>query len=136
MINGINHITFAVSDLARSIEFYHSLLGLKLVAKWDQGAYLLAGDVWIALNVDLAVCDEPKEDYTHIAFNVPSRDFASFRRRLLRAGVEIFQENRSEGDSLYFLDPDGHKLEIHYRSLKHRLASMRGNKAFQILKPE
>ena len=48
MINGVNHITFAVKDLKESIKFYKDLLGLKLVAHWDKGAYLLAGNMWIA----------------------------------------------------------------------------------------
>ncbi|WP_159065009.1 hypothetical protein [Thaumasiovibrio subtropicus] len=30
--------------------------------------------------------------------------------------------NRSEGQSLYLLDPDGHKLELHVGDLNSRLA--------------
>ena len=30
----------------------------------------------------------------------------------IEAGVEVFKDNTSPGDSFYFLDPDGHKLEI------------------------
>ncbi len=121
MINGINHITFAVSNLERSVNFYAELLGLKLVATWDKGAYLLAGNMWIALNVDRACRTEAVSDYTHVAFNVLSTDFQSLKEKLENAGAKTFKENTSEGNSFYFLDPDGHKLELHYSTLEHRL---------------
>ena len=70
MINGVNHITFAVSNLDISIEFYSELLGLKLVAHWDKGAYLMAGNIWIALNLDEKIISEPNQDYTHIALSL------------------------------------------------------------------
>jgi len=121
MINGVNHITFAVRDLKESIKFYKDLLGLRLVAHWDKGAYLLAGNMWIALNVDKTTRTEPSSDYSHIAFNVLSIDYPKLKVRLIKAGVETFKENSSEGDSFYFLDPNGHKLELHYNTLEDRL---------------
>ncbi|WP_041720632.1 fosfomycin resistance glutathione transferase [Alkaliphilus metalliredigens] len=127
MINGINHITFAVSDLEKSVEFYVDLLELRLVGKWDKGAYLLAGNQWVALNVDDAVTLETKSDYTHISFNVLSTDFKKMKDKLESAGVKSFKENSSEGDSFYFLDPDGHKLELHYNNLEDRLKWVREN---------
>ncbi len=121
MINGINHITFAIINLERSLDFYVNLLGLRLVGKWEKGAYLLAGNQWIALNVEEERIIEPTEDYTHIAFNVISSDFKSLKEKLEKAGVKSFKENTSEGESFYFLDPDGHKLELHYNTLEDRL---------------
>lgn len=40
MLTGLNHLTLAVTDLPRSVSFYHGLLQLKLEATWDSGAYL------------------------------------------------------------------------------------------------
>ncbi|MEA4963174.1 Glutathione transferase FosA [bioreactor metagenome] len=127
MINGINHITFAILDLERSLNFYVNLLGLRLIAKWDKGAYLLAGNQWIALNVDEVRIAVPTGDYSHISFNVPSSDFQSLKEKLEEAGVRSFKENTSEGESFYFLDPDGHKLELHYNTLEDRLKWAREN---------
>ncbi len=127
MINGINHITFAILDLERSINFYVNLLGLKLVAKWDNGAYLLAGNQWIALNVDEERITVPTGDYSHISFNVLSSDFQRLKEKLVKAGVRPFKENTSEGESFYFLDPDGHKLELHYNTIEDRLKWAREN---------
>lgn len=135
MINGINHITFAIKDLKRSLDFYVELLGLKLVAKWDKGAYLLAGNQWIALNVDNTRTTEPTRDYSHISFNVVPSNFFILKDNLERAGVKSFKENQSEGESFYFLDPDGHKLELHYNTLEDRLKWARENKwdTFEVL---
>lgn len=127
MINGINHITFAVSDLETSISFYSELLGLKLVAHWDKGAYLMAGNMWIVLNFDEKTIPEPNPDYTHIAFNVLSTEYSKLKKRLKNVGVKTFKDNTSEGDSFYFLDPDGHKLELHYNTIKDRLKWAREN---------
>lgn len=121
MINGINHITYAVTDLQKSLEFYVGLLGLELVGSWENGAYLLAGSQWIALNVDENRSTEPTADYSHISFNTIQEDFVILKSKLIEAGVKPFKENTSEGESFYFLDPDGHKLELHYNTLDDRL---------------
>ena len=122
MLKGLNHITVAVSDLDTSFQFYVDLLGMKPEVKWDRGAYLTAGDLWFCLSLDKAL---PASDYSHIALNIDKSDYATYQKRLLQSGVELWKENSSEGDSLYILDPDGHKLELHVGNLASRLESLK-----------
>ena len=125
MTIGVNHITFAVSELQRSLDFYVNVLGCEKVAVWRRGAYLRAGSMWLCLSLDSAVSRSTGRDYTHIAFSFDPVDLAAFRARLLAAGGTEWKVNSSEGDSVYFLDPDGHRLEAHAGSLESRLASLR-----------
>lgn len=127
MLSGLNHLTLAVSQLAPSVAFYQQLLGMTLHARWDSGAYLSCGDLWLCLSLDPQRRITPSEesDYTHYAFSISEADFASFAARLEVAGVAVWKLNRSEGASHYFLDPDGHKLELHVGSLDQRLAACR-----------
>ena len=125
MITGLNHLTLAVSDPERAFQFYTQVLGLKPVAKWPKGAYLLAGELWVALVQGAPTRPDPLPEYTHVAFTVSPADFDAMSERIRLSGAAIWQENWTEGDSLYFLDPDGHKLEIHASDLAARLKSAR-----------
>jgi catechol 2,3-dioxygenase-like lactoylglutathione lyase family enzyme len=120
MLTGLNHLTLAVRELERSVGFYRDVLGFRLAAQWNSGAYLELGDLWLCLSLDGTV-EEHRADYTHYAFSVPLDAFAAFADKLRGAGISEWKDNRSEGDSLYFLDPDGHKLEAHVGSLASRL---------------
>lgn len=125
MLTGLNHLTLAVRDLDRSLDFYRSLLGFRLHASWTAGAYLSLGGLWLCLSLDPAKAEGPQPDYTHYAFSIAQRDFAAFLDRLRSGGATEWKQNRSEGDSIYFLDPDGHKLEAHVGDLASRLAECR-----------
>ena len=122
MLQGINHITIAVSDLARSIYFYQKQLGMTLKAQWPSGAYLCLAGQWICLSLD-DVC--PSKDYSHIAFDIAKEDFQPFCDQLVAQDVALWKQNKSEGQSLYLLDPDGYKLEIHVGDLASRLQAMK-----------
>jgi len=125
MLTGLNHLTLSVRELARSVAFYRDTLGLRLHARWDRGAYLSAGELWLCLSLDAGAASSAGGSYTHYAFSISQQDFPAFAARLRAAGVPEWQQNRSAGDSLYFLDPDGHQLEAHAGSLAQRLAACR-----------
>lgn len=125
MIQGINHINLSVKSLEESFEFYKSVLGFKPLMRKKKSAYFLAGDLWFCLEEDPAVRGATLPEYTHIAFSVEQKDFAAIALKIKNSGATIFKENHSEGDSIYFVDPNGHKLEIHVGSWQSRLASYR-----------
>jgi catechol 2,3-dioxygenase-like lactoylglutathione lyase family enzyme len=127
MISGLNHVTLAVRSLEESFHFYTRVLGLRPVARWYKGAYVLAGDFWLCLTLDAETRSGPLPEYTHVAFSVEPADFAGMVARLQSAGVSAWQENHSHGESFYFLDPNGHKLEVHASTLKARLDDLREN---------
>jgi catechol 2,3-dioxygenase-like lactoylglutathione lyase family enzyme len=124
MLTGLNHLTLAVREIERSMDFYRDVLGFRLAAQWNTGAYLELGELWLCLSVDQAA-EGVRPDYTHYAFSVTSEAFATFADKLRSAGVIEWKDNRSEGDSFYFLDPDGHKLEAHVGNLASRLEHCR-----------
>lgn len=97
------------------------MLNFKPLCRWDKGAYFLVGDFWFCLNVDENRA--PTSCYTHYAFSVSAADFPKLSQCIIASGTPIFKDNTSPGESLYFLDPDGHKLEIHVADWKTRIAA-------------
>lgn len=127
MIIGINHITLSVTNLEKSLQFYREILGAKPLCQWHQGAYLELGGVWLCLNLKIEFAPNLHPDYTHIAWNVLVEDFDALAAKIIASNAKIFQQNESEGKSLYFCDPDGHKLEIHIGSWQSRIASKKND---------
>ena len=121
-VAGLNHLTLATDDLRRAFDFYVDVLGCRPRARWARGAYLSAGELWLCLSSDAV---DPPSDYTHVAFTVEEGELGAWRARLDAAGVRLWKTNTSEGGSIYFLDPDGHRLELHVGDLDSRLASLR-----------
>lgn len=121
MLSGINHLTLAVQSLERSVIFYRETLGFRLAARWKNGAYLELGDLWLCLSLDEKRSMQPWPEYTHYALSISEQEFSPFVAKLVQEGVAEWKGNSSEGNSFYFLDPDGHRLEIHVGNLESRL---------------
>jgi catechol 2,3-dioxygenase-like lactoylglutathione lyase family enzyme len=123
MIHGLNHVTLAVADLSRALRVYVGVLGARLRARWDRGAYLDLAGTWLCLEV--AERTAPRPDDSHLAFSVTAEDLPALAQALESEGCRAWKENRSEGASFYFQDLDGHKLELHAGDLASRLRACR-----------
>ena len=120
MVTGLNHLTLAVGELDRPVAFYCGLLGFAVRMRGPRSAYLEAGTLWLALVCDDTVRHGPLPEYSHVALNVDAAELPLAKERLIQAGVSRWQEAERD-DSFYFLDPDGHKLELHSGDLRGRL---------------
>ncbi len=132
MIEGVNHITLSVSDLEESFLFYQEILGFKPLAKRKgKSAYFLCGSDWIVL-VQTAGHKVEERSYSHLALTVIKENFDPVTKRILDSGANVWQQNSSPGESLYFLDPSGNRLEIHAGSWQSRLQWLQENPSDEV----
>ena len=116
----LEHVNLTVSDLDRSVAFYCELLDLRV--RWEgwidenqRGAHVGDDRHYLALfeaTVDGAVeRDSLRPGLNHFGCVVDDLDEA--RHRLGRFGIRAHHEAEYEpGRRLYFLDPDGHEVEL------------------------
>lgn len=124
MISGLNHITLSISNMDNSLHFYELLLGFKTIAIWDIGAYLVAPKIWLCLSLDKAYRKELVADYSHLAFSLTRTQFKKISQSDKLNQFKQWKENKSFGESLYILDPDGHQLELHTSTLSKRFEAL------------
>ena len=81
----------------------------------------------VFLDLDRNPVRVPSPCNSHIGFSVSPNDFPKMSTRIIASGAPLFKENISPGESLYFLDPDAHKLEIHVGDWRTRIAVKKAN---------
>ncbi len=110
------HNNINVSDLEKSLEFYHEALGLKEVRRKTGDGFVLVylGDEQGEHLLELTALDEHPQKYDlgenefHLAFATENFEEALAKHREM--GCVIF-ENPAMG--IYFIvDPDGYWLEV------------------------
>lgn len=125
MIKSVNHVTYSVSDLPRSIRFYKDVLKAEILVEGKKTAYFNIGGLWLALNEEKNIPrEEIKYSYTHMAFSISDGDFDEWYQWLEDNEANILEGRKRDirdKQSVYFTDPDGHKLELHTGTLEDRL---------------
>jgi catechol-2,3-dioxygenase len=126
-ISGIDHINMCVTNLKRSIAFYHDVFGFEI--KEDHRE--LKKYPWVTLGVPnvayliLYETDEAKESHdmriVHFGFALkPGEQIDVVLDRILRAGIETKTDSDGKpliahydkSSSIYLSDPDGYALDV------------------------
>lgn len=125
MIQSINHVTYSVTDIKQSIAFYKDILKANILVESDKTAYFTLGGLWLALNEEKDIPrNEIQYSYTHMAFTIDESEFDEWYQWLKENNVNILEgrtRDVKEKKSIYFTDPDGHKLELHTGTLEDRI---------------
>ena len=118
---GLCHIALNVQDVARSINFYQNILGMKLEWQPDpDNAYLTSGEDNLALHRANAVANiqESAQRLDHFGFVVGRpENVDEWAERIRLHGIPLEKEPKTHRDgarSFYFRDPDQNLIQIIY----------------------
>jgi catechol 2,3-dioxygenase-like lactoylglutathione lyase family enzyme len=119
-IDHLDHVALAVKDLERSMAWYQEVLGLERRHQevWGEvPAMLCAGMTCVAFFPTATDAPNPPPDdntiaMRHLAFRVNRANFEKAQAELRRRGVDFDFQDHEISHSIYFADPDGHRLEL------------------------
>ncbi len=117
---GLRHVALSVRDIAKSIEFYTGVLGMKVEWQPDaENAYLTSGPDNLALHqLPENSTPSPAQLLHHIGFAVRRPDDVDqWAARVQSCGVSLAQSPKTHRDgarSFYFHDPDGVLIQLIY----------------------
>jgi catechol 2,3-dioxygenase-like lactoylglutathione lyase family enzyme len=117
---GLDHVAIGVHDVERSQRWYADVLGFERAhQEWDVPVVMAAEGSGVAIfDKDLhpaSASDDaepPAIRVLHIAFRVSRQGFEEARASLKERGIDTSFSDHRIAYSLYFEDPDGHRLEL------------------------
>jgi catechol 2,3-dioxygenase-like lactoylglutathione lyase family enzyme len=118
--DGILETSLYVSDVPRSVRFYEDTFEFVVISDFgERGCAMQAGTRQVLLlfkkGASRAIQSPHDGDgELHLAFAIPSPEFASWESWLQTKGIAIEEKRTWElgGSSLYFRDPDHHLIEL------------------------
>lgn len=99
----VNHIALRVSDIGRSIDWYQKLMGLPVIQRNDNSAFLGLGDNFLAL-----FKSNNPGGASHFCFSVDDYEPKSVIAKLARHDIKA----RQEADRVYFEDLNGLTVQV------------------------
>ncbi len=118
-IEALDHVALAVSDVEKSAHWYCDVLGFKPEHEGMWGGipvFVAKGDAAIALfpigDARSTSSSAGGARVLHFAMRANRKNFLAAQEELKRRGIEFDFEDHGVAHSIYFRDPDGHKIEI------------------------
>lgn len=122
-IKALGHVVLRVTDWARAERFYNGLLGLPIMARFDEDGMKMTF-FSLGNHHDFAIMEVSGEGSSHaatatglhhVAFKIGDNldELREAKAMLENAGVVVTPIDHEVTKSLYFDDPDGNNLEVY-----------------------
>ncbi|MEK4427023.1 VOC family protein [Solibacillus sp. FSL K6-1523] len=113
-----SHVQLKVSNLARSIEYYTTIIGFKVLEQTDNTAYLTVdGNTSLVSLIEVQNAQPLRDGFTglyHLALLLPSRkDLGNIVQHFVNLNVRLGASDHDVSEALYLNDPDGNGIEIY-----------------------
>lgn len=113
----VSHVQLNVSNLARSIEYYTTIIGFTVLEQTATTAYLSADGKTSLVSINEVPEAVSAKGYTglyHFALLLPTRkDLGNFVQHFIEYDVRIGAGDHDVSEALYLYDPDGNGIEIY-----------------------
>jgi catechol 2,3-dioxygenase-like lactoylglutathione lyase family enzyme len=111
----VNHISYQVSDYARTRDFYSDLLGMKIAADTGTQCNLILGDTNTFVIPRNAPAGSAPPRIDHIAYTIENWDKDAVKAELDRRGLDPRPDT---DNSFHIKDPNGFDLQISGKDMK------------------
>ena len=111
----VNHISYQVSDYARTRDFYADLLGMKIMGDNGKQCELVFGDTNTFMIPRNAPAGSTPPRIDHIAYTIDTWDKDAVKAELDRRGLNPQPDTEN---SFHVKDPNGFDLQISGREMK------------------
>ena len=109
-VTNINHVSYQVSDYARTRDFYAGLFGMKVSEDDGKQCRLSFGN-----NILVVRNRQPAPKVDHIAYTIEDWDKDKVKAELERRGLSPREDTEN---SFHVKDPDGFDLQISGKGMK------------------
>ena len=118
---GVHHVALISSDVERTVQFFQGVLGFPLIEMFENRDYEGSTHFFFDIGngntlayfdlpgLDLGPYQEVLGGHHHLAISVERSTWEQLRARLEQEQIEFAHV---DGSSLYFLGPDGERLEL------------------------
>lgn len=119
-LEGIDHVAMSVRDVEAAAKWYIEVLGFerRFSEIWD-GVPIFIGKGTTAIALFPAQSHEGSASTArgevrmlHLALRANRKNFLAAQEELKQRGIQFEFQDHEISHSIYFSDPDGHKLEI------------------------
>lgn len=114
----ISHVQLKVSDIQRSLAYYTTIIGFKVLEQTHDTAYLtFDGETSLLSLVEVKNAMPMQAGHTglyHFALLLPSRkDLGNIVQHFIELNVRLGASDHAVSEALYLNDPDGNGIEIY-----------------------